>query len=286
MISIATDIITVLLTAALLSLSMENGIFWPVAFVALIPLLLRIWTRSYWSIFTLTFASFALYLYFVLQWIDSYAELWRYLLSLMNASTYGMAFVLAFFIKRKYKHHFFATVLAALIVLVDFKQTIGFLGFPWPILCHSQYANLPLIQISAITGCWGVTFLLVNVNEALAHLIAGKFHTKIIHIAIIPVVLIGIFGLYGAIAISKQLPEPEVSVTVIQWDEATNQQWDRSFTDRSITGYTEITTAALSPDPLTDVPGNNSELKKLVIWPESSIPDAVRSQWTMSEIKK
>ena len=285
LVSIGTDIVAVLLTATLLSLPIEDGIFWPLAFVALLPLLLRIWTRSYWTIFTLTFFSFFLYLYFSLQWVESYARVWRIMLALMNASTYGIVFLIAFYVLRKYRHHFFATVLASLIVLLDFKQTIGFLGFPWPILSHSQYANLPLIQISAITGCWGVTFLIIQVNEALAHLIAGKFRTNIISVAVMPVILIGAFGLYGAIALAGSLPESTIEATVVQWERPTNVEWSSQFSQQSIDGYSEITIDKLTPDPARERLVDESQMQRLVIWPESAIPDAITNQYTMNRIR-
>lgn len=285
LISIGTDLVTIFLTASLLALPIEDGNFWPVAFIAFVPLLLRVWTRSYWSIFILTYFSFFLYFYFCLQWVEVYARVWRILISFMNALTYAAVFVLAFYILRKYRHHFFATVLACLIVLLDFKQTIGFMGFPWPIICHSQYANLPLIQISAITGCWGVTFLIVLVNEALAHLIAGKFRTNILAIAILPVILIGIFGLYGAISLAGSLPEPDIQATVVQWERATNVEWTVDYNRLAIDGYTEITIDELTPDPAREHLVDESEMKRLVIWPETAIPDAVINQYTMNRIR-
>ncbi len=38
-------------------------------------------------------------------------------------------------------------------------------GLPWAGLGHSQWQNLPLIQISSIVGMYGVTFLVALINE-------------------------------------------------------------------------------------------------------------------------
>jgi apolipoprotein N-acyltransferase len=58
---------------------------------------------------------------------------------------------------------------AALWVLLDYgKAHTGFLSFPWASLAHSQYELTPLLQLSSITGEYGVTFLVVLVNAALA----------------------------------------------------------------------------------------------------------------------
>ncbi|MFP4643942.1 MAG: apolipoprotein N-acyltransferase [Spirochaetales bacterium] len=53
----------------------------------------------------------------------------------------------------------------------ELARSSGFLGYPWTLLGHSQFANVPLIQISSITGVWGVSFLLLLVNSGLAETI-------------------------------------------------------------------------------------------------------------------
>ena len=52
----------------------------------------------------------------------------------------------------------------------EFMRSVGFLGYPWGLVGHGQYANLPLIQVSSVTGVWGVSFLVLLVNSALAEL--------------------------------------------------------------------------------------------------------------------
>ncbi|MFW6329227.1 MAG: apolipoprotein N-acyltransferase [Alkalispirochaetaceae bacterium] len=56
--------------------------------------------------------------------------------------------------------------------LFELARSSGFLGYPWVLVAHSQYRNLPLIQISEVTGVWGVSFLLVLVATLLAELVA------------------------------------------------------------------------------------------------------------------
>ncbi|MBN1413260.1 MAG: apolipoprotein N-acyltransferase [Spirochaetales bacterium] len=53
----------------------------------------------------------------------------------------------------------------------DFLRSIGFLGYPWGMLGTTLYGFHPLIQISAVTGVWGVTFLAVLCNAILAYAI-------------------------------------------------------------------------------------------------------------------
>lgn len=52
--------------------------------------------------------------------------------------------------------------------LFEFLRSSGFLGYPWVLTAHSQYANTPLIQLASVTGVWGVSFVLLLVNAGLA----------------------------------------------------------------------------------------------------------------------
>ena len=61
-------------------------------------------------------------------------------------------------------------MLAAPVVWVacEYLRSFLFTGFPWLFLAHTQYAVLPLIQISDVTGAYGVSFLIVLVNAFVA----------------------------------------------------------------------------------------------------------------------
>lgn len=50
----------------------------------------------------------------------------------------------------------------------EYLTSIGFLGFPWGLVAHTQYSFLSLIQVSSVTGVWGVTFIVVLVASVLA----------------------------------------------------------------------------------------------------------------------
>jgi apolipoprotein N-acyltransferase len=55
-------------------------------------------------------------------------------------------------------------------VACEFLRGTVMSGFPWLFLAHGLYAQLPLIQISDITGAYGVSFLAALVNGALVEL--------------------------------------------------------------------------------------------------------------------
>ena len=57
--------------------------------------------------------------------------------------------------------------------LLEYLRSIGFLGYPWALAGHSQYSLLPVIQIASLTGVWGVSFVVLLANSAIAELIGA-----------------------------------------------------------------------------------------------------------------
>ena len=50
---------------------------------------------------------------------------------------------------------------------LEFVRAYSFTGFPWYFLAHTQHDFLPLIQISDVTGAYGVSFLVAAANALL-----------------------------------------------------------------------------------------------------------------------
>ncbi len=65
-------------------------------------------------------------------------------------------------------------VLAAPVLwsALEYLRGKALTGFPWSLLGYSQYQNLPVIQITDITGIYGVSFLIVAANSALTSLLS------------------------------------------------------------------------------------------------------------------
>ena len=57
--------------------------------------------------------------------------------------------------------------------VLEYLRSSGFLGYPWALAAHSQYAVLPVIQMASVTGVWGVSFLVLLVNSAIAEFMAA-----------------------------------------------------------------------------------------------------------------
>ena len=48
------------------------------------------------------------------------------------------------------------------------RSNMFFLALPWGLLSHSQHNNPVIIQIASLTGAYGISFLIVMVNAAIA----------------------------------------------------------------------------------------------------------------------
>jgi apolipoprotein N-acyltransferase len=270
----ATDVIIVLLSATLLSIPAESGNLWAFSFIALVPLLLRMRDRSYWAIFLMAFFTFFLYFLLALEWIDSYGIHWRFTMVFMKAFLYSPAFVISFWLKRKYNSHFYATILPALITLIEYKQTLGFFAFPWMLLCHTQHANLPLIQICSITGSFGISFLIIYINSSMGEIITGRHKPEIFKLAIGPALLVIFAGLYGAVTLSHPVPEGDIDVILAQGSESTQRQWSGDYTQRALNNYRRVTADEIGAEIYGGDSGAEPDAERLIIWPETSIPDA------------
>ena len=54
------------------------------------------------------------------------------------------------------------------VALEYIRANLYFLSCPWTLLGHSQYLYIPVIQIADITGVYGISFILVMLNQLLS----------------------------------------------------------------------------------------------------------------------
>jgi len=63
-------------------------------------------------------------------------------------------------------------------ILFEYLRSSGFLGYPWGLWGTTQYRFTSLIQIAAVTGVWGVSFLVLLVNSVLAETAAALIRAR------------------------------------------------------------------------------------------------------------
>jgi len=108
------------------------------------------------------------------------------------------ALVIALRALRKKKIPSFIAV-PVLIVGVEYLQGFFLGGFYWRHLAHSQYANIPLIQIADIFGAAGVSFLVALANALIVELVLAQKDKKLLSVVNVVKVLVVVCAIAGTL---------------------------------------------------------------------------------------
>ncbi len=155
-------------------------------------------------------------------------------------------------------------------VALELVRTYLLSGLPWSLLGYSQYRQLDLIQIADHLGVYGVSFLIVLTNVALAELYLwlmplfrgfrpARLPWELVSTSAI---LIGLSWAYSTSLIVGEgihPPKTTLRVGVVQPNIDQAVKWDQSFREETLRRY----------DRLTARFGQGTDL---VIWPEAATP--------------
>ncbi|MFA5089330.1 MAG: apolipoprotein N-acyltransferase, partial [Candidatus Omnitrophota bacterium] len=179
-----------------------------------------------------------------------------------------------------------ALVAPIVFTALEFARNFLLSGFPWGNIAYTQYKNLLLVQISSITGVYGIVFLLV-LSSAVIHEWIMAFKYKHVGKPIVGTIVFSIlimlsfaWGMHRSKLLGTVSHDSKtIKVEVLQGniDQLTKNN-DYQYRG-GITGiYNRLT--------------NEAEKKKpdLIIWPEASYPIAVprdltsfRTGWSLLE---
>lgn len=143
-------------------------------------------------------------------------------------------------------------------------------GFPWELLGYSQFENLHLIQIADITGVYGLSFLIVSVNCAIAaavHALIERRRPAALELCW-ALVLIAATLLYGRMRVQEfRDPDgPRIAALLVQPNIPQDLKWDPAFLDETLRRLFRLSTQVLA------------EPADLIIWPESATPFFFQSE--------
>lgn len=153
-----------------------------------------------------------------------------------------------------------------------------FTGFPWDLLGYSQYRCLPVIQIADITGVYGVSFLLVLVNSLISLFLARWFkREKILSgatgaFAVATLGIVAATYIYGYQNISRIDAEPATKtlhIALAQGNIEQDVKWNERYQQQTVDIYRKLTDTAVGRR-LTETAVRQKA--DLVIWPETAAP--------------
>jgi apolipoprotein N-acyltransferase len=176
---------------------------------------------------------------------------------------------------------------------LEYVRAHLFTGFPWYFLSHSQHAYLPVIQITDVTGAYGVSFLLAAANVWIFELLnygfgfrsnpahphppsppsrardAKKPRSGVSLVAQTSALLvaIGLVLAYGYWRLSQDQFESGTVVALIQGN--LNQEIRNEGTSGVEDAIAHI---KAHYGGLTDQAVSHSEKPSLIVWPETSYP--------------
>ena len=222
----------------------------------------------------------SLFFVFNLTWIGFVTGFGWILLALYLAIYfYGFGLVIHFLRRRLRLPYLF--IAPFVWVTFEYLRSFPYFGFPWFLVGYSQYLHLPLIQIVDITGVYGISFLIIAVNAAIADLIEQflpkRFHGseldstvfsdkkgRVFWITIIiPCFLISLVLAYGYLDLkdNRALPEgPNICVVQGNVPQGVKIKADKEQKKKILLKYTDLSLSAA---------GRNVDI---IVWPETMVP--------------
>jgi apolipoprotein N-acyltransferase len=256
--------------------------------VGLVPLLMTISGRSTRIGFYSSYVCGVVFFSGVFSWalaIPGYKLLHQGLLA-FYASFYFAFFGLIFCYIAKRSGVTYAHLAAPFIwVGLEYvRSNFGFLALPWPLLSHAQYQHPLIIQFATLTGAYGVSFLIVLVNSAIAAVLlplvyrSGQNHLS--HHQIISnrgrnalagsaALLVALALLYGNAVLSEPLTGKKIKLSVLQGNIDQEKKRKPLKHDRYILQrYSELTQQASKNNPA------------IIVWPEAATPGFIFKNMT------
>jgi apolipoprotein N-acyltransferase len=153
-----------------------------------------------------------------------------------------------------------------------------FSGFGWNGLGVALHQNWPLIQITEFTGVAGLSFAIAFANLIAAAVPVRLFNETKTHrmqphfdltLTMIGIVALFAFGLH---VVRNPVATKPLRVAAVQANVPQLQKYDPRFTNEVFERFTRLSEIALRANTPPD----------LLVWPESSMPDAVRDPNSLS----
>jgi apolipoprotein N-acyltransferase len=196
-----------------------------------------------------------------------YISLWTFLISVVSRQLSGIGYVLAPF----------------LWVTLELIRAHFLTGFPWGSLGYSQFKTLPVIQIADVTGVYGVSFIIVMVNAAIALFIESitplhpplnkggsggvrQFATRYMLATAILLISFLIYGFWRMNIFENPPISPfkgglrGIKVALIQGNIEQDMKWDEKYQNEVFDAHVNLTMQASLDKP------------DLIVWPESATP--------------
>lgn len=287
----------ILLTAAF----PRTGFFW-LAWVALVPLFYALRGLSRFEAFRLGLLTGLVHYLTLIYWLVhtmktyGFLPLYLSLLILLLLSIYMSLYIGVFSAVLPMVCPTPAALLfggPVLWIALEYIRSFLFSGFPWGLIGYSQYPWLSIIQISDISGVYGVSFIVLLSNTALSlvllygtqkswqgKLLSPKIAAGSIAALVVLVALSLVYGIMRFHAVEKNISRsPAFPIAVVQGNIEQSLKWDTEFRLSTTEKYIRMSREVMSQNP------------ELIVWPETATPfyflyDPELSEMVLSAIRE
>jgi apolipoprotein N-acyltransferase len=161
---ILSELALLLLSAVLFSLSFPSLLstwgWFPLGFFSIIPVFVVVHRCSWALVFPyglfFGFSSYAIFNY----WLSAFHPLAIFVVPIIYGGFFLILFPVLKLIDQLFPRHGYIFQSLAWLAY-EYLKTTGFLGYAYGVIGYTQYLFLPLIQIAALTGVWGVSLIVI-----------------------------------------------------------------------------------------------------------------------------
>ena len=256
--------------------SFPNVNFFPLAWIALVPLVVALEPVENWkSAFCvgyvtgfLFFAGLLLAIVLLYPYANIFATLLGYILLVGYTALYFAVFSVLVHKLPWQSGVLFPLGVAAIWVSLEWVRSWLLTGFPWGNIGYSQWNYLQGIQIASLTGIYGISFVIVLFNAGIATLIRRRQEwRKELMAVIVPCLIAMICLIYGYVAIarSEKVPQKSVKVALVPGNIPQIEKWKLENFPKIFARYINLTRKAAVENP------------DLIVWPETTVRSQVLS---------
>lgn len=276
-----------LLSAVLLLLAMPgSGDLWFLVFVALVPLLLAIRRLPRKQVVLIALLCGLVHYFFQMHWIINVLKQYG---GLHITLAFGALFFLALYMslylilfsvgsqKLLQSESCFNTLwgLPILWVGLDWLRSWLFTGLPWMDLGYTLAPVPQLIQLTDITGHFGVTFMIVLINALIFNLLVKitepinrrgcdlKFSVHVLPVLGM-ITAVGTYSLLSWNSTTEKLMVNDaetIEVGIVQGNIDQSLKWDASLQRQSVDKYLLLTKYLFE-----------EKTPEIIVWPETALP--------------
>lgn len=233
-----------------------------VAWIALVPLLFALRQRSVLSSFCLAWSVGSLAYAGIVYWVaisTVFTTLEAVLIPAYLGLHWGLFGAALTYVTARSQIPFVVAAPVLWVVSEYLRSNFFPLELPWTLLAHSQYQNTALIQMAAVTGVYGVSYLIVLVNSLIVEATVGVRHAAIS--AVVTLMVVGLVVVPGQAVLDGSSYTGSVPVTVVPGNIAQDIKWDEKHQEANFRRYLEGSRRAVE-----------ATATALVVWPETSVP--------------